>query len=128
MLYRDIPATLTTLDKQMVDAFGPKKNELFDIEEFYELLSIKSKNFKDEKEWRCFYHAAEADIADKDQSDWYIDREFDATDLTGIIYGYNINQIDRQSVMTIVKEKYKRSKLFQASLSSGKFSLEFDKL
>lgn len=93
---------------------------------FPDKFLVKPPMATDEQEWRCFYQATDqASSRETDDNLWYDDRPFEKNDLDAIYFGAFIPAANKQRLLSIAREQYPETKLFQAQPLPGKYEIEF---
>lgn len=94
--------------------------------QFLDKFLIKPSMASDEQEWRCLYQATDqASSRETDDNLWYDDRPFEKSDLDAIYFGAFIRPADKQRLLSVARDQYPETKLFQAQPIPGKYEIEF---
>ncbi|MEE8056234.1 MAG: DUF2971 domain-containing protein [Pseudomonadales bacterium] len=121
MLYSPNPPVVTSLKQQIAITYG-KEPELSN-KNFLEKLMTKNKAINVEREWRCF--STESGSTDADEQLWYTNKKFSTPELKAIYLGLATSRQTRDEVIKLVKEKYKRTKVYQAEALKGRYEIDF---
>lgn len=93
---------------------------------FLDKFLIKPPTAAEEQEWRAFFQATDlASSREADDSLWYDDLPFEKNDLSGAYFGAFMPAQTRQRLVTLLREQYPETKLFQAQPIPGKYEIEF---
>lgn len=91
---------------------------------FEDKLLTKNKDHSNEREWRCFF--SEQQSADQDEPLLYSNKTFTSTELKAVYFGLETTQQDKQAVLKLLKEKYPKTRLYQARALPGRYEIDFD--
>ncbi|MEH6558745.1 MAG: DUF2971 domain-containing protein [Oceanicoccus sp.] len=119
--YGTVPPLVTSLKQQVAVAFG---KELFPSEDdFIDKILSKNKENRAEKEWRClsFENAEPED----DGQLWYNNKGFSPAELKAVYFGLATATSDRNSLVSLIKEKYPNTKVYQAITLAGRYEIDF---
>lgn len=95
-------------------------------EHFLDKFLVRPPQASAEQEWRCFYHATEEESSkSNDENQWFDDRPFERSEVTGIYFGAFMAIEHKQRLVALAKEKYSEAKIFQAQPIPGKYEIEF---
>ncbi len=119
--YSQTPPNVTSLAEQVAVSYGKAAQP--SSENFQQKFLVKNKEFNFEREWRCFEH--EADTKESDPQLWYINKAFSAPELKAVYLGLKTSQNNRDAIIKIVKEKYKNTRVYQATSITGKYEVDF---
>lgn len=96
---------------------------------FLDKFLVKPPMASEQQEWRCFYQATDqASSREADDNLWYDDRPFEKSDLESAYLGAFISPEDKQRVLTLLRETYPETKVFQAEPIPGKYEIELHRL
>ena len=120
MTYSTVPPVITDLSEQVDVIYGRRPAP--DPEDFINKLLVKDKNRSTEKEWRCF----STDTADDGL--YYTNNDFSATELKAVYFGLATSVEDKEAILKIIKEKYSKTRVFQAVGLAGRYAIEFEQV
>lgn len=82
-----------------------------------------------EQEWRCFYNAKD-ESSSKENNDnlWFDDRHFEVGAISSVHFGANMPNNYKKALLELVKQHYPECKIFQASITTGKYEIEFQRI
>ncbi|WP_020210236.1 hypothetical protein [Gilvimarinus chinensis] len=105
-------------------------NETLRTQDFFaDKFLCKQPAAKGEQEWRCFFNVDAAEAAKStDESDWYSDKSFPAEELRAVYFGAYMPTEDKQRLLTVLKQKYPDTKVFQAETVAGKYEISFGRI
>jgi len=119
--YSTTPPRVISLKQQVAVAFGkapfPGKDDFIDKH-----LSKNTEN-RAEKEWRCI-RFEETDL-DSDKQLWYSNKKFLPSELKTVYLGLATAPEDRNAVISIIKEKYQKTRVYQAVAATGRYEIDF---
>lgn len=122
--YSTIPPNVSSLKQQVAVTYGKESPPSADG--FLKKMLEKNKINNVEREWRCFGTEAQ-ELDDNDQL-WYSNKKFSAPELKAVYLGLGIQQSDRDTVIAIVKEKYRNTKVYQAKALPNRYEIDFDQV
>jgi hypothetical protein len=84
-----------------------------------EILTTKSTHWAYEKEWRCIlpFYSTSKELFD----DYPIDKE----EIGSVYFGCNILPEKKETIKGIIEDKYPHAQIYEASIDSSRFSLNF---
>lgn len=94
---------------------------------FEEQLTIKPYFYSAEREWRCFGQTGQLSAGGQ-QHELYDDVAINSKEISAVYLGAFMDKQLKKSLLSLLKEKHPKVKIYQASVVSGKFELEFTKL
>jgi hypothetical protein len=121
--YSTAPPLVTSLKEQIRVCYGRQDPPA--TEEFLSKLLNKNKNDNVEKEWRCIETENAEQSADADEQLWYTNKKFSAPELKAVYLGLTTSFHDKETVIKLVKQKYQKTKVFQAEALSGRYEIDF---
>ncbi len=122
--YSTAPPLVASLKQQIDVAYG--REAAPDTSQFTEKLLSKNKANNVEREWRCF--STERAEADNDEQLWYSNKKFSAPELKAVYLGLATNRQDKETIIQLVKKKYKNTRVYQAETINGRYDIEFVQL
>lgn len=121
--YTDTKPEISSLAEQ-VDVL--MSQDSLSVQEFFpEKLLSKSKLQSKEKEWRLL---KPAETLVDDESQWFEDSNFAASELRAVYLGAGIEENKKQLVVKLLQKKYPRAKQFQAIAKINRYELDFERL
>ncbi len=121
LAYTATPPLVTSLQEQIAVTYGREPAPTSSL--FMEKFTTKNKVNNTEREWRCF--SSDTDSANADEQLWYSNKTFSSPELKAVYLGLVMPSQDRQTVVKLIKEKYKQTKVYQAQLIKGRYEIEF---
>ncbi|WP_299776221.1 DUF2971 domain-containing protein [uncultured Pseudoteredinibacter sp.] len=122
--YKGICPEITTLKQQLNNIVTANAEDHKD--EFRGKLLQKAPHQKDVAEWRCFrYQETEKN---SDPKTWFEDVHFETEDLAAVYFGAFMDEKAKDVLMRLLQKRYRRTKIFQAKIVTGKFELEFERI
>lgn len=95
--------------------------------DFEQLLSIKPLFRKQEQEWRSF-RRADAEVSEDDMRKWSELIAFNPEELSAVCFGIATPEKVKKAVQLLVDKKYPAARLYQATLTDGRYELEIQKV
>lgn len=121
MVYSQSPPELTTLKEQINISYGRQPPP--SSSDFLKKLLVKGKLDSKECEWRCF--AADTATNGCNDQQWYSTKKFAAPELQAVYFGLATPQETISTISSLVKNKYKNAKLYQAQAQAKRYDIEF---
>lgn len=121
--YGITPPLVTSLKEQIAVIYG--RQNLPSSAGFMEKLLSKNKSNNVEREWRCFSHAPDNATEDDLLHNY---QEFSPNELKGVYLGLTTSYQDKEAVIQLVKDKYPKTRVYQAEAVSGRYELDFVQL
>lgn len=119
--YQALAPTITNQQEQLEIIYGRRSAPSTD--EFPTKHLIKGRQDQLEQEWRCFENSLD-DIHD-DPELWYDLRKFPAHELRAVYFGMLTSDRDKELVAKLMRANYPTAKMYQASMVSGRYEIEF---
>lgn len=124
VMYKDIRPEITTLKQQLnaIATVGSDDHQ----DGFRGKLLQKAPHLKEEQEWRCF----RKQDTDKQTNPvaWFEDVHFETEDLAAVYFGAYMDGKAKEVLLRLLQSRYRRTRVFQASLVTGKYVLEFERI
>jgi len=118
--YTANPPVVTSLKEQVDVLFG--RQQAPNNEEFIIKLLQKDKAISGQKEWRCFsFDAAEDGLL-------YTNKPFQPSELKAVYLGLACSDEDKTAIIKVIKEKLKKTKVYQAAKASNGYAVEFEQV
>ncbi|GAA6154153.1 DUF2971 domain-containing protein [Pseudoteredinibacter isoporae] len=122
--YKGACPEITTLKQQLNCIVTANIND--HQEEFRGKLLHKAPHQKDIQEWRCFRY--QDTPKDSDPKSWYEDVHFETEDLAAVYLGAYMDEKARDVLLRLIQSRYRRTRVFQAKVVTGKFEVEFERV
>ncbi|MFT5691897.1 MAG: hypothetical protein ACI92E_001228 [Oceanicoccus sp.] len=121
MSYTTEPPLITSTKQQANIAYA--KEPRLTTANFAEKLLIKDRALADEREWRCFMTTKFE--PEQDDQLWYDNAKFSETELKAIYLGLEISPEKTDHIITILKNHYKKTKIFKAVKVPNSYAIAF---
>lgn len=122
MTYSTTPPIVTAKKDQVDIMYG--RTPAPDQDQFEEKLLTKNKAQSNEREWRCFF--SEQQTEEQDELLLYSNKKFDSSELKAVYFGLATTQQNKQTIIKLLKEKYPKTRVYQARALSGRYEIDFD--
>ena len=120
LAYTATPPEVTNLKEQVDVLFG--RQQAPNNEEFILKLLQKDKALSGQKEWRCFsFDSAEDGLL-------YTNKPFEPAELKAVYLGLACSEEDKTAIIKVIKEKLKKTKVYQAKKAPAGYAVEFDQV
>lgn len=124
--YKKVRPEITTLKDQVAVILG--NSGYIAQDHFQEQLLTKPYYCSSEREWRCFQTAKTESVQCDTTDTHYNDLPFEPHELSAVYFGAFIDDQAKNDLLKILQQKHPKTRLYQASVISGKYELEFSKL
>jgi len=94
---------------------------------FEQLLCIKPPVRRYEQEWRCFRKTSSETVTD-DVRTWAENITFNTEELSAVCFGIATPEKVRNAIKKLVEKKFPATRLYQTSLTNGRYELEIQKI
>ena len=119
--YSTVPPLVTSLKQQIAVTYGRENAPSPDG--FLDSMLSKSKDNNVEREWRCF--SSDEAEPNADEQLWYTNKKFSAPELKAVYLGLATSPQDKNAVIKLVKEKYPKTKVYQAEKLPNRYEIDF---
>ncbi|MBL4827744.1 MAG: DUF2971 domain-containing protein [Spongiibacteraceae bacterium] len=121
--YGSAPPFVTSLKEQVSVCYGREEAPTHDG--FLGKLLSKSKENRSEQEWRCLAQEENKNDIGTDEQLWYSNKKFSSSELKAIYIGLATSLQDKEAVIKLVKDKYPKTKVYQAQALAGRYEIDF---
>lgn len=119
--YGTVPPMITSAKQQANIAYA--KEPKLATDNFIAKLLEKNQALANEREWRCF--TTTNFEPDQDDELWYDNAKFPESELQAIYLGLQITPKNTADIITILKNNYKKTKIFKAVKVPGSYTIAF---